>query len=211
MIRHAARAVPWGRVGVAAALVIVMMELVHRWPWATWPLQGVAVGLLAGAVAICFDEPAAAVVDAAPRGLAWRTAARAAGVLGLLVAWLLAVERAGDSLFGHQGEVALQGVAGVISASAWVTWRRTAGEACPGIRLALGVVPLVTAWSLVRPFSEAVPVFPYAVGGGDLGDWDTSRVAWQVFAVAAAVLLAAALAEVRWWWVRSPRSVDSGP
>ena len=149
--------------------------------------------------------------DAAPRGLAWRTAARAAGVLGLLVAWLLAVERAGDSLFGHQGEVALQGVAGVISASAWVTWRRTAGEACPGIRLALGVVPLVTAWSLVRPFSEAVPVFPYAVGGGDLGDWDTSRVAWQVFAVAAAVLLAAALAEVRWWWVRSPRSVDSGP
>ena len=105
----------------------------------------------------------------------------------------------------------MQGVAAAIGAVAWVTWRRTAGDACPGVRLALAVVPLVTAWSLVRPFPEALPVFPYAVGGGDLGDWETSRAAWQGFAVVAGALLVAALVEVRWWWVRAPRSVDSGP
>ena len=82
--RYAGRAVPWTRVAVAATLIVVLMDVVRRWPWNMWLLEGTAVGLLAAAAGWCFDEPAAAVVDPAPRGLAWRTAARVAGVLVLL-------------------------------------------------------------------------------------------------------------------------------
>ena len=81
MVRYAARAVPWVRISLAAALVALLMELVRWNPWVLWPLEGTAVGLLAGATAWCFDESAAVVVDVAPRGLAWRTAARTPAVL----------------------------------------------------------------------------------------------------------------------------------
>ncbi len=199
MLRYAARAVPWTRVVLAAFLVLVLMDAVRRWPWTMWPLEGTAVGLLAAATAWCLDEPSATVVDSAPRSLAWRTAARAFGASVLLAAWAAAVYAARASLFGHPGDVALQGVAAVVGAAAWVTWRRTAGEATPGARLAIAVVPVATAWALVRPFPEVLPVFPYADGSGDFGDWDTSRAGWQALAAAAVVLLSAGLAEVRWW------------
>ncbi|MEU0312929.1 hypothetical protein [Nocardioides sp. NPDC006273] len=67
-------------VGVVGVLVLVLMERVARWPWTMWPLEGITIGLLAAGTAWCFDEPAAEVVDAAPRHLTWRTGARATGV-----------------------------------------------------------------------------------------------------------------------------------
>ena len=194
-----------------AGLVVALMELVRRWPWETWALQGLSVALLAGAAAWCFDEPAAAVVDAAPRSLAWRTAVRSAGPLLLLGAWLLAVRRASESLFGHAGEVALQGVVAALAATAWATWRRSAGDPDPGTRLAVVVVPATLGWVLVRPLEVTLPLFPYAAGGGDAGDWGTSLVLWAVVGVASAGLLAAALAELRWWGRVGPLSVDWGP
>ena len=110
MLHHAARAVPWGRVALAAALVVVLMELVRWNPWVLWPLEGTAVGLLAGAAAWCFDETAAAVVDTSPRGLSWRAAARSPAVLLLILAWAFAVARVGnDAAFGHLGAVLVQG------------------------------------------------------------------------------------------------------
>jgi hypothetical protein len=199
MIRYAARAVPWERVVLAAGLVVVLMELVRRWPWTMWPLEGVAVGLLAAATGWCIDERAAAVVDAAPRGLVWRTAARATGVVVLLAAWGIGVYVARDSLFDHAGYVAAQGVAALLAASAWCCWRRSSGEPGPGSTLALAVLPACTGWALVRPLSGSVPVFPYADGSGDYGDWNASLAGWSVLATAAVVLLAAALADVRWW------------
>jgi hypothetical protein len=199
VIRYAVHAVPWGLVGVAAVLVLTLMEFVGRWPWQTWALEGAAVGLLAGAAAWCFDEPAAAVVDPAPRSLAWRTLARGSGVLVLATVWAVAVGRAWDSLFGHPWVVALHGVAALVAGAAWATWRRAVGAASPGMSLAISVVPLLTAWALVRPFGEHLPVFPYSPEG----DWGASLAGWAVLCVAAVVLLLAALADAPWWTVRS--------
>src|SRR5215210_5226740 len=116
MLTYAGRALPWARLGLVSALVVVLMEVVHRWPWTMWPLEGVAVGLLAAGAAWCFDETAASVIDTAPRRLAWRTAVRASGLVLLLVAWLGAVLWSRESLFGHPWAVAAQGIAAVIAA-----------------------------------------------------------------------------------------------
>lgn len=69
MIRHAARAVPWGLVAVACVLVPVLMAITSAWPEVMWPLQGTAIGLLAAVAAWSMDERAAAVVDTLPRPL----------------------------------------------------------------------------------------------------------------------------------------------
>jgi hypothetical protein len=212
---YAARSVPWSRVTVAAGVVVVLMELVRRWQWSVWPLEGCAVGLLAAATAWCFDERSAEVVDTAPRPLAWRSAARATGAVALLAVWLMAVHRARGSLFGHPREVALQGVAAMLAAGGYACWRRSGGVAEPGLSVAALVVPVTTCWALVRPFSGPLPVFPYADGRGDFGDWGLSLALWSVLAAVAVLLLLAALAELRWWRPRSGRrhdrrSVDSG-
>jgi len=196
VVHYAARAVPWVRVGIAAALVLVLMDVVRRWPWHMWPLEGTAVGLLAGGTAWCFDETSAAVVDTTPRRLAWRTAARTSGVLLLAASWAFAVLHARHSLFDHAGDVALQGLVAMLAAAAYASSRRRAGEATPGVGLTLVVVPLLTAWALVRPFSEVFPVFPYADGTGDLGDWATSRLLWSVLGTGALVVLVSTLAEL---------------
>lgn len=207
MIRYAARAVPWVRVGTATVLVIVLMELVGRWPWTLWPLEGAAVGLLAGATAWCFDEPAAAVVDPAPRSLAWRTTARASGVLVLVAAWATSVWRAWDSLFGHPWAVTMQGIGAVLAGAAWATWRRSGGEPSPGLVLGTSVVPFATAWALARPLDRQIPIFPYGYDGA--GDWDVSQAGWTLAATGAAVLLVTTLADWRWWGTGA--SPDSDP
>lgn len=204
VLTYAARAVPWLRVMLAMTLVTVLMELVRWDPWLLWPLQGSTVGLLAGATAWCFDEQAAAVVDAAPRGLAWRTTARAPAVLLLIVVWLAVVVHAADALFDHASAVALQGLVAITAAAAWAGWRRTAGDAMPGVRAAAVVVPVTTVWALVRPFAEQVPVFPYA-SGGTYGDWRTSSVAWLCAGAVAVVILALAMTEAAWWRPQPPK------
>ena len=88
MLRHAARALPWPLLAATAVLLYTLLRAVEQWPYQIWPLQGLAVGLIAGVAAYAYDEPAAAVVDTLPRGLAWRTAARSLGVLLLLGWWL---------------------------------------------------------------------------------------------------------------------------
>src|ERR1700712_664133 len=103
MTGYAARAVPWTRVALAAGLVIVLMELVRWDPWVLWPLEGTAVGLLAGATAWGFGGTSAAVVDSAPRGLAWRTMARSPGPLLLVLTWTAVVLHAGaQTTFEHR-------------------------------------------------------------------------------------------------------------
>src|SRR3954447_22397801 len=112
MTSYVVRAVPWTRVALAAGLVVVLMELVRWNPWVLWPLEGTAVGLLAGATAWCFDETSAAVVDSAPRGLAWRTTARAPGPLLLLATWTAVLLHAGaPTTFDHGGQIWFQGLA----------------------------------------------------------------------------------------------------
>lgn len=189
MLRHAARGVPWALVAVVAVLLAGLLALVRWRPWTLWPLEGVAVGLLAAAVGWCLDEPAAPVVDVAPRGIAWRTAARATGAAALLAAWATAVWWARDGLFGHPAHVLLQGAAAAVLAAAWTTWRRASGEATPGARWAIAIVPITTAWALVRPFDTALPVFPYADRG-----WAASGAGWIAAGVGAAAMLTLVLA-----------------
>ena len=184
MLRHAARGVPWPLIGAAALLLPGLLALVGNDPWILWPLQGTAVGLLAGAVGWCLDEPAAAVVDPAPRGLAWRTAARTTGVVALLVAWSAGVWWARAGLHGHPWAVLGQGFAAAVAGVMWVTWRRARGEASPGRRWAITVVPLATAWALVRPIDQHLPVFPYADEG-----WGASAAGWTATGLLAGVLL----------------------
>jgi hypothetical protein len=205
MVRYAASAVPWFRVTLAAALVVLLMELVRWNSWVLWPLEGTAVGLLAGAAAWCFDESAAVVVDVAPRGLAWRTAARMPAVLALAAVWCGAVWHAGDgALFGRSLSILVEGLVALTVGVGYAVWRRAWGEPMPGLRLATAVVPLTSAWALVRPFETTVAVFPY--GDSSAGDWAASTLGWGLVGAVALVVLAAALAEAPWWTVRPRRS-----
>ena len=145
MVTYAARAIPWLRVLLAAGLVVVLMELVRWNPWVLWPLEGTAVGLLAGATAWCFDESAAVVVNTSPRGLAWRTAARSPGVVLLALAWGLGVLRLGNgAVIGHVAAILVQGLVAIAAGAAFACLRRAEGEAVPGLLFATVVVPAVT-------------------------------------------------------------------
>jgi len=204
MLHHAARAVPWGRIALAAGLVVVLMELVRWNPWVLWPLEGTAVGLLVGASAWCFDEPAAVVVDVSPRSLAWRTTARMPAVLGLTLVWCSVVWHAGDrALFGQSVSILVQGLVAVAVGAGYAGWRRAWGEPMPGLVLATAVVPMTTAWALVRPWENTLTVFPY--GTSSAGAWATSTAGWVTLGSLAIVLLTAALCDARWWSVRGSR------
>jgi hypothetical protein len=201
MVRYAAQAVPWGRVALAAVLVVLLMELVRWDPWVLWPLQGATIGLLAGAAGWCFDEPAAAVVDVTPRSLAWRTAARLPAAVGLALVWCAVVWQAGDhALFGRRDAVLVEGLAALAVGAAYAGWRRARGEGMPGVVLATAVVPLTSAWALVRPLEATLPVFPY--GTSSPSDWTSSTMGWTVLGTLALVVLAAALTDAPWWGVR---------
>jgi hypothetical protein len=190
VLPYAARAVPIPRVALAGGLVVVLLELVRWQPWTLWPLEGIAVGLLAGATAWCFDEDAAAVTDTAPRGLAWQAAARAPALLLLLAGWTAAVLHAGNgALFGHRDAVLLQGLAGMAVSAALGVLLRGRGQATPGLHIATVVLPVCTAWALVRPWSRQVPVFPY--GDGSSAGWSASTTGWLAAAAVALVVLAA--------------------
>ena len=201
MFRYAARAVPWVRIVLAAGLVVVLMELVRWNPWVLWPLQGTAVGLLAGAAAWCFDESAAVVVDVAPRSLAWRTAARAPAVMGLAAVWCGVVVHAGDgALFDRSGRILLEGLVALAVGASYAGWRRAWGEPTPGLLLAAAIVPATSAWALVRPLPASLPVFPY---GSDTAEaWVASTLGWAVLGSLAVVFLVAALCEAPWWSAR---------
>ena len=194
MLRYAVRAVPWTRLAAAVVTVAVLLEVVRRWAWTMWPLQACAVGLVAAAGAWSLDEPSAAVVDAAPRSLLWRTAARAIALAAVLAAWLGLMWWVRASLFGHATDVALQGVSALVLASAAVTWARSGGTTTPGRATAIAVVPTAAFLGLARPFADQVPLFPY----GPDDDWARSRAIWVSVLAAGILLGAAALTDARW-------------
>ncbi len=174
MIRHAARALPWPLLGGAVILLGILLRVVEQWPYTMWPLQGLAVGLLAGVAAFAFDEPAAAIVDTLPRSLAWRTAARSLGVLLLLAGWLLAVVGTKDAYFGHAADVAWQGLAATGAVVATATALRRRGRARPAGPLSTTIVATAAYVALARPFPRELPVFPYAT----IDTWQLSRGLW---------------------------------
>ena len=184
MIRYAARAVPWGILGTGVGLTIGLLLLVEHRPYTLWPLQGMAVGLLAATVVWCYPEPAAAVVDTLPRGLWWRTTARSAGAVVVVVLWLVAVRETRPGYFGHAADVAWQGIALVIAAAGFLTWQRSRGSDGPARAASAGIVGVAVFVALARPFADAVPVFPYTADD----DWTTSRALWALPPVAVLAL-----------------------
>ena len=192
MTRHAVRGVPWLVVLFVVAPVPALLRIVEEWPYTMWPLQGIAVGLVAAAATWCFDETAAAVVDTLPRSLAWRTTSRASSAWPRSsVVWLLSVGWTSTRLLRPAGHVAWQGVAAVAAASAYATWRRSRGTPTPALGAATGLVCGASFVALARPLEDRLPVFPYL----ETGPWEASAALWTVVGLASVVVLAFLLAE----------------
>jgi hypothetical protein len=189
MVRHAVRALPWPLLAAAAVLLYGLLRTVEQWPYRVWPLQGLAVGLLAGMAAFAYDEPSAAVVDTLPRGLAWRTAARSLGVALLVGWWLVVVALTRDAYFGHAGAVAWQGVAATVAVVATTAHLRRGGSAGPATVVGTVVVGAAMFLALARPFEKRLPIFPFTEGG----QWSDSRTLWTGVLVATTVWLVATL------------------
>jgi hypothetical protein len=169
------------------------MTMVAAWPQTMWPLQGTAIGLIAGGAAWSLDETAAAVVDTLPRPLRWRTAARAIAVVPLARTWVACVLVPRDRLPAHTGLFLLEGLAALLFAVAFVTWRRARGDAVPGARFASVMIPVAAMLALVRPLPDRLPLFPAWPGE----QWTLSLVIWSTLAVGSATLLAMTLSEAR--------------
>lgn len=191
MIRYAARAVPWTLVLAGCALTPALMTIVAAWPETMWPLQGTAIGLLAGVAAWSMDETAAAVVDTLPRPLPWRTVARATAIVPLALTWGGCVLIPRDRLPPHTELFLLQGLAALLFAVAFATWRRARGNAVPGTRFASFVIPVAAMLALVRPLPDRVPLFPVWTNE----HWTLSLAIWTTLAVGSAALLAMTLWE----------------
>jgi hypothetical protein len=180
MTSYAARAVPWGILGAGAAVLTGLLVLVERSPYILWPLQGTAVGLLAGTVVWCYHEPAASLVDTLPRGLWWRTAIRSTGPLALLAVWFVALRSTHSAYFGHTPDIAWQGVAATICATGFMTWARSRGSTGPARAASAAIVGVAVVVSLARPGEHHVPIFPFT----STDDWQTSRLLWAIAAAA---------------------------
>ena len=198
MTGYVTRAVPWPLVAAGSATVAGLMGLVAAWPWILWPLQGTAVGVLAGTVAWSMDEPAAAVVDTLPRSLRWRTAVRALTVPLVVGVWTTSLVLMRARIPAHLGLFLLQGIGAACFALAVTAWRRSHGVPEPGRAFAALVVPVATALALARPVAGWLPVFP--VWPDDR--WALSQTLWSVLTAGSLVVLVAAL--------NSPRGAVSG-
>jgi hypothetical protein len=195
VIRYAARAVPWPLIAASCGLVVALMTMVAAWPSVMWPLQGTAIGLLAGAAAWSMDERAAAVVDALPRPLRWRTASRSLAVIPLALTWSACVLLPARRLPPHTGLFLVQGLAALLFAVALVTMRRAHGSAEPGSRFATIAIPVTALFALARPIPQHLPIFPIWPSER----WDNSLALWSTLALASALVLLAGVAAP---WVR---------
>lgn len=191
MLKHAARGVPWLVVLAGVVPVPMLLRVVEEWPFAMWPLQGIAVGLVAATSAWCFDETAATVVDTLPRSLAWRTLSRLLGVALILAVWLVSVQWTSTAYFERAGHVAGQGVAAIAVGSAYTTWRRRRGTATPARGVATWLVCGAAYLALARPLEDRLPVFPYL----STGPWQASAVLWAVVGVVSLAVLVVVLLE----------------
>ena len=170
MLRHAARAVPWTLLVVVAAVLAALVRTVAEWPWQVWPLQGIAVGLLAAAVTYAFDEPAAELVDTLPRALWWRTTARSsAGVLLVAVVGVACLgggRRLVRPPVGRGGP----GRGGGARAVAGVTALRRRGRATPAAASSSAIITVTVFVSLARPWGATAAPVPLHPDGAVAGE-----------------------------------------
>lgn len=124
--------------------------------------------------------------------------ARGVGPVVLAAEWTAVVIHAGDeNLFGQRNRILIQGGVAILAGAAFVGWRRSGGAHSPGIALTIAVVPLATAWALLRPAGGRIPIFPYVTESP--GEWQATVVGWLTVGALALVLLGLALGDARWW------------
>lgn len=191
MIAYSVRTTPWTILVIGSGVVAGLLALVARWPWSMWPLQGTAVGVLAGVAAWALDERAASIVDSVPRPHWWRTVARALIVVPvLLTVWTGGLVLSRGRLPEHLGLFVVQGAVAVTGALAVTAWRRSGGVAEPGTAVAASVIPTAAALALIRPLADRLPVFPVWEGER----WGLSWALWLAAGGLAAVTLVVTLA-----------------
>jgi hypothetical protein len=147
------RQVVWGAVGGALLLLLTLPE-----PSA--PLLAMGLAGLAASAAFVLDEPAAAAVDAAPRGQFWRSTTRALLLVIPLAAGaavLLVVGTLRDGGLSEGGLLALGGLVAVAVAVAAVA-RRT--RPAPGEWAGSAVALVAVALGLIEPFARWVVLLP---------------------------------------------------
>jgi hypothetical protein len=156
------------------------------------PLPYVRLALvpLATSAAFVLDEPAAAAVDAVPRGRLQRAAARGVVLLVPLTVWVSAVlaldlRNAGTPAVG----LVVEGLGVLVAATAGAAVLRRLGRTEPGEVVATAVAAAVLAALVFAPRVRGVPVFP-------VGDrWVASSIAWLALALGALVLAGVASRE----------------
>jgi hypothetical protein len=179
-MRYAIRVTPWLMLVASCGVIVGLMALVAAWPSIMWPLEGAAIGVIAGTVAMALDERCAAIVDTLPRGLVWRSTARAALVVPMLLAvWLGCLFAWQHRLPAHSGLFALQGVAAAGTALAFAVWSRATGSAEPGAPFAAAVIPVTMGLALLRPWTRWLPLFPVWPNE----NWALSRTIWSSLAI----------------------------
>jgi len=178
------RAGAWPAVLGVTGVAVAVGGCGAAFPAAATMLLPICFALLAAAAAFTLDEPASAVVDVTPAGLARRTSIRALALLAPLVAGtlvLLAAAMRGLALPWAAAGLALAGNVLLGFAAACVGRTRT-GE--PGAAAGTAVVLVLMAPSLVPVVARWVRTFPVPGAGGPSPDplW------WTVLAVCVAAI-----------------------
>ena len=187
MLTYAIRALPVPALAAVLAAVAGWFWLLHTWPSYVWLAAGIATGLLGAAAGLLYDEPAAAVVDALPRGLRWRTLARSWAAAGLVVAWLAGVWTVDADRAGVQvGLLRLYGVGVVLAVAAICTGLRRRGRSSPGPAVGSACFLVLFFLASSNPVPHLVPVFPLATDP----EVAVSRWLWSGVAGLAVVALA---------------------
>lgn len=151
--------------GVTAILAVASAQTLIAVP--LWP----AAVALSVAVASLLDEPAAEVVDVAPRSRWWRCSARLVLVAVPLGAWLIGVAIVAErdaSLDPHGWQLVGAAVCSLsVGAAATLATR---GTAMPGGIVGSCMALLLLAPAVRNPLPESVPLFP----SGDFPSGTTS-------------------------------------
>jgi hypothetical protein len=186
---YARRALPWGFVlgATAAGVSLFLFGAWYQDGFIGWQLPHLGMLLLAAAAAIWVDEPAAAVVDATPRSLAWQRFARLAVLLAPLTAGVLGVaawsSRFAQAPFGH---LLLEAIGILLLTMSVAVAARRLGRATPGDAAAAIVGMAVLVLLFIEPLPRLVQVFP-----GPGGEWAASSTLWSA-------VVAGAVAYMSW-------------
>ncbi|MDQ6852031.1 MAG: hypothetical protein M3070_19255 [Actinomycetota bacterium] len=186
MKRGLFRGVPWPPLLCMTAGGGTLLGVAAAVPssWLGVRLIGVGFALLAAAAAFVFDEPGAAVVDAAPYSLKVRNLVRASVVAAPLAvsALALALMRLSDASTPF-GRLCLQAVGLiVVSVAAAATVRRF--RATPGELVGSTIALVVVGLSVADPFARWVPLLPLSADD----HWGRTSATWSV-AIAAGLLV----------------------